>query len=238
MERVSKALTSSIGYAFSSDELIRQALTHRSYTAQTRQHKTHYERLEFLGDSILGFLVSEHLVEHFPEFPEGQLTKLKSFLVCAENLVTVARKLDLGAHLILGAGEEVGGGRDKKGLLADALEAVIAAIYLDGGIQEARSFVHRAILSTDALLAAEQNLPLDNFKSALQEFLQARKLPTPVYEVVKESGPHHRKQFSIEVSIGSLVRAQAAGVSKKAAAQEAARLAFARIRSIDPNNFG
>lgn len=237
MESVSKALTSAIGYTFLSEELIRQALTHRSYAAQNKQGKTHYERLEFLGDSILGFLVSEHLVERFPEFPEGQLTKLKSFLVRAENLVAVARKLDLGTHLILGASEEAGGGRAKKGLLADALEAIIAAIYLDGGIQEVRMFVHRTILSSDALLAAEKNLPLDNFKSALQEFLQARKLPTPVYEVVKESGPHHRKQFSIEVSIGDLVREQAAGVSKKAAAQEAARLAFARIRMIDPSNF-
>lgn len=236
MAKPAEALEASIGYRFASRELLRQSLTHRSYTAQSRPTDGHYERLEFLGDSILGFLVSEHLVDRFPESPEGQLTKLKAFLVRAENLVCVARGLDLGAYLVLGRGEEAAGGRDKKGLLEDALEALIAAVYLDGGIDAARGFVQRAILHQDALESAEKNLPLDNFKSALQEYLQARKLPAPLYEVAEETGPPHRRTFTIEVSIGGLVRERADGASKKSAGQEAARLALERIREITPKD--
>ncbi len=232
MANPAEALEAAIGYRFASRDLLRQSLTHRSYTAQPRLADGHYERLEFLGDSILGFLVSEHLVECFPESPEGQLTKLKAFLVRAENLVCVARGLDLGGYVILGQGEEAAGGRDKKGLLEDALEALIAAVYLDGGIDAARAFVRRAILTDDALAAAEENLPLDNFKSALQEFLQARKLPAPLYEVAEEAGPPHRRTFTIEVSIGGLVCERADGASKKEAGQEAARLALDRIREV------
>lgn len=236
MAKPAEALEATIGYRFASRDLLRQSLTHRSYTAQPRPADGHYERLEFLGDSILGFLVSEHLVERFPESPEGQLTKLKAFLVRAENLVAVARDLDLGAYLILGRGEEAAGGRDKKGLLEDSLEALIAAVYLDGGIDAARGFVQRAILSEHSLDAAEKNLPLDNFKSALQEYLQARQLPSPLYTVAEETGPPHRRTFTIEVSIGELVRERAGGASKKSAGQEAARLAFERIREIAPED--
>jgi ribonuclease-3 len=229
-------LEEKIGYRFTSPELLRQALTHKSRLPPKGQENPHYERLEFLGDSILGFVVSEHLVVNFSQAPEGQLTKLKSFLVCAGNLVTVARHLDLGSHLILGPSEEASGGRSKKGLLADVLEALIAAIYLDGGITAACDFITRTILSQDALMAAENNLSLDNFKSALQEFLHAHKLPAPVYKVVKESGPHHERLFSIEVNIGDLFHARALGESKKSAAQEAARLALEHIRKIHPQN--
>ena len=236
MPKPSEALEAAIGHRFASRALLRQALTHRSYTSQPRPADGHYERLEFLGDSILGFVVSEHLVDRFPESPEGQLTKLKAFLVCAQNLVAVARRLDLGAHLVLGPGEEAAGGRNKKGLLEDSLEALIAAVYLDGGIEAARAFVRRVILNNDALEAAEENLPLDNFKSALQEYLQARKLPAPQYRVVEESGPAHRRTFTIQVGIGELVCERARGASKKSAGQEAARLAFDRIREVVPED--
>ncbi len=232
MAKSAEALEATIGYRFASRELLRQSLTHRSYISQTPSSTGHYERLEFLGDSILGFLASEHLVERFPESPEGQLTKLKAFLVRAENLVAVSRRLDLGAYLVLGRGEEAAGGRDKKGLLEDALEALIAAIYLDGGIDAARAFVRSAVLNDEALQAAEENLPLDNFKSALQEFLQARKLPAPVYTVAQEAGPPHDRTFTIEVGIGDLVRERARGASKKEASREAARLALDRIREV------
>ena len=226
-----------IGYRFASRKLLRQALTHRSCASRARPADGHYERLEFLGDSILGFLVSEHLVQRFPESPEGQLTKLKAFLVRAENLAAVARELDLGAYLALGPGEEAAGGRNKKGLLEDALEALIAAVYIDGGIHAARDFVQRAILGDDALEAAEENLPLDNFKSALQEYLQARKLPVPIYRVAGEIGPPHHKTFTMEVSIGGLVRERASGDSKKSAGQQAARLAFERVQGIASTDF-
>lgn len=229
-------LTEEIGYHFSSPKLLRQALTHKSHLPSRGQESLHYERFEFLGDAILGFLVSEHLVATFPHAPEGQLTKLKSFLVCAGNLVAVAQHLDLGSHLILGPSEEASGGRSKKGLLEDALEALIAAIYLDGGIAAARGFVERTVLSEKSLKAAENNLPLDNFKSALQEFLHAHKLPAPVYRVIKESGPHHERLFSIEVRIGELLHKRALGETKKAAAQEAARLALKHIQKIAPQH--
>ena len=234
MAKSAEALETTIRYRFASRELLRQSLTHRSHSAPADSMGGHYERLEFLGDSILGFLASEHLVERFPESPEGQLTKLKAFLVRAENLVDVARRLDLGAYLILGRGEEAAGGRQKKGLLEDALEALIAAIYLDGGIDAARAFVRQAILNDDALHAAEENLPLDNFKSALQEFLQARKLPPPVYTVTEEAGPPHDRTFTIEVRIGDLVRERARGASKKEASRKAAQLALDSIREIVP----
>ena len=227
-----ETLEKTLEYVFSTKNFLYQALTHRSHIFRSNEANSHYERLEFLGDSILGFLVSDFLTKHFLDFSEGQLTKMRAFLVRTENLASVARRLNLGNHLILGASEESGGGRDKTNLLADALEAMIAAIYLDGGIQEARDFVKRVILDTDALTAAEQNLPLDNFKSALQELLQARKLPAPDYKVLKEDGPQHQKTFCIQVNIGNFICEQASGYSKKSAEQEAARLALSRVREI------
>lgn len=220
-----------IGYRFRDRSLLTEALTHRSHTEKPSRQALNYERLEFLGDSILGFLASEKLLARFPSSPEGQLTKLKAYLVQGESLVETARSLELGSYLRLGRGEEVSGGREKKGLLEDSLEALIAAIYLDGGLEAARQFVDRAVLTDQALDAAEENLPLDNFKSALQEHLQGRHLPLPTYEVVSESGPPHRRAFTIEARVEGLLTTRGHGLSKKSAGQKAARLALEKLQS-------
>ena len=213
----------------------------RSPTALTRQTprevSSNNERLEFLGDSVLGLVVSQRLVERFPELPEGHLTKLKASLVRAENLVEVARRLKLGAYLRIGRGEEISGGRNKKGLLEDALEALIAAIYLDGGLDAASSFLDRTVLTGTALEAANDNLAVDNYKSALQEYLQARAMPPPVYTVADETGPPHRKTFTMEVCVQG-VATRAEGASKRSAEQKAAQLALERLLQQDHGDFG
>ncbi len=222
------SLEQRIGYRFRDRELLAQSLTHRSHAQTPREVDSNNERLEFLGDSVLGLAASQRLVERFPELREGQLTKLKASLVRAENLVDVARRLKLGDCLLIGHGEEISGGRNKKGLLEDALEALIAAIYLDGGMEAAGSFLDRTVLSETALEASKDNLAIDNYKSALQEYLQARALPPPTYEVVEEAGPPHRKTFTMEVCVHG-VATRAEGASKKSAEQKAAQLALERL---------
>ena len=229
------SLEQRIGYRFRDRELLAQSLTHRSHAQTPRQVDSNNERLEFLGDSVLGLVVSQRLMERCPELPEGHLTKLKASLVCAENLVDVARRLKLGAYLRIGRGEEISGGRNKKGLLEDALEALIAAIYLDGGLEAASSFLDRTVLSDTALEAAEDNLTIDNYKSALQEYLQARAMPPPTYVVVEETGPPHRKTFTMEVRVRG-VATRADGASKKSAEQKAAQLALERLVQQDDSD--
>jgi ribonuclease-3 len=226
-------LQKELGYSFSNLGLLRRALTHSSHIHETLGKKDGFdnERLEFLGDAVLGFVVSARLVEAYPEYREGKLSKLKAHLVSAAHLVETARRLCLGDYLELGRGEELSGGRTKRALVVNALEAVIAALYLDGGVEVARRFIDRFVIGEPP---PEQQLPEDlfeDYKSALQEFLQAAKLPQPKYLVVKEHGPQHHKTFTIEVRIGSDYGAQAEGPTKKAAAQEAARLALEHFRS-------
>lgn len=225
-------LESELGHDFSNRALLLRALTHSSHTHETlgRENGFDNETLEFLGDAVLGFLVSARLVEAYPHYPEGKLSKLKAHLVSAAHLVDAARLLRLGEYLQLGRGEELSGGRSKRALLVNALEAVIAALYLDGGIEVARRLVDRFVIG-DRLSGAEPKEDfLEDYKSALQEFLQAAKLPQPKYLVVKERGPQHHKIFTIEVRIGNDFSAQAEGPAKKAAAQEAARLALEFFR--------
>ena len=224
--RTRRALEDSIGYHFGDRSLLQHALTHRSYVPEASAECPHNERFEFLGDSVLGFIVSKSLMDRFPFYTEGQLTKLKAFLVSAAHLVEASRRLGLGDSLRLGKGEERSGGRDKKALLVDGLEAVIAAIYLDGGLDAARRFIESHVLTDQAVREADDNLALDNFKSALQELLQARKLPTPRYQIVSQSGPPHRRTFTIELSIGKLFSATAQSSTRKAAEQETARQAL------------
>jgi ribonuclease-3 len=222
--------------------LLRRALTHSSLAneAHTGPSSTlnDNEQLEFLGDSVLGFLVAEALVRRFPECREGELSRLKAHLVCAAHLHGVARRLDLGGYLELGRGEEMSGGRAKKTLLVDALEALIAAIYLDGGIEPARAFVCGHIL--DAPFAADEDAGTDvqpaiaNFKSVLQELVQARKLPQPRYVIVCERGPEHAKTFTVEVRAGKEWTGQAEGRTKKVAAQRAARAVYERLLASAP----
>jgi len=225
-----------LGYRFSDQELLRRALVHSSLANEIRTTGapvSDNEQLEFLGDSVLGFLMAEALVLRFPEAHEGELSRQKAHLVSAAHLHGVARRLDVGSYLELGRSEEMSGGRAKKTLLVDALEAVIAAIYLDGGLQVARTFVAEHVL--DAPYAADEEAGTDiqpaitNFKSALQELAQARSLPQPRYSVVREKGPEHSKTFTVEVRIGKVWTGQAEGRTKKVAAQRAARAVYERL---------
>ncbi|MBI3694449.1 MAG: ribonuclease III [Acidobacteria bacterium] len=224
-------LESELGHHFANSALLARALTHSSHSHETlgRENGFDNEQMEFLGDAVLGFLVSARLVEAYPQYPEGKLSKLKAHLVSAAHLVQAARDLRLGEYLQLGRGEELSGGRNKRALVVDALEAVIAAIYLDGGIDPARRFVERFVIGDRLADTAPQDDLFEDYKSALQEFLQAAKLPQPKYLVVKERGPQHYKIFTVEVRIGDY-SAPAEGTSKKAAAQEAARLALEHFR--------
>ena len=219
-------LEKAIGHTFARQELLLRALTHSSHSHENSENADcHNEQLEFLGDAILGFLVSQELVERFPDYSEGQLSKMKAHLVSASHLFAIASQLRLGEFLQLGRGEEKSGGRHKRALLADALEALIAALYLDAGLEKTRQLVRRLVLSHWLEHGIDQ-FPLTDFKSTLQEYLQAAQLPQPRYVVVGERGPEHRKTFTIEVRIGKEFVSQAEGATKKSAEQEAARAAL------------
>ena len=223
MSEEQPALEDLLDHRFQRPELLQRALTHRSsiYEKSPQAAFADNEQLEFLGDAILGFLVSDMLLERCPDFPEGRLSKLKAHLVSASHLHTVALKIGLGSHLRLGKGEELSGGREKKALLANALEAVIAAIYLDGGIEAARKFVVRYVLG-DAELP-DFGKEVTDYKSALQEKAQALKLPQPRYSIIEERGPEHAKTFLVEVRVGRDWSSRAEGLSKKSASQKAAQ---------------
>jgi ribonuclease III len=232
-----------IGHRFANPETLRRSLIHSSHAHEVRgtpdSQLYDNQQLEFLGDAILGFLVADALVHRFPAYREGELSALKGHLVSAAHLYGVARRLDLGIYLELGRSEEMSGGRAKKTLLVDALEAVIAAMYLDGGIEPVRRFVAGHIL--DAHFEGDQAEDTDiqaaitNFKSALQELAQARHLPQPRYSIVRERGPQHSKTFTVEVSVGPDWNAQAEGRTKKIAAQRAARGVYERMLASFPS---
>jgi ribonuclease-3 len=211
-----------LGYQFTNKELLVRALTHRSSAAERGVSVDgDNERLEFLGDSILGFVVSEQLVRGHPAAREGQLSRWKSHLVSASHLHQCAMSIDLGEFLVLGRGEERNGGRGRGTLLANAFEAVIAAIHLDGGIDPARAFVRRYVLTGLASLDKESFEAL-NHKSVLQERTQAMGLPIPRYSTIGTSGPEHAKVFTVEARVGDRLASRATGTSKKAASQLAA----------------
>lgn len=217
-------LESKIGHRFEKPELLERAMTHSS-CANELGLTTDNEQFEFLGDSVLGFIISDRLVKHFPELNEGKLSKLKSFLVSAKNLYQVAEQLDLGKYLRLGRGEEKTGGRVKHALLVDALEALIAAIYVDGGLPRAERFVDEFVFARVREIDLHM-LEMTDPKSALQEKLQALKRLPAEYNVIRETGPDHCKVFTVEVCVGNDFRGVAEGLSKKTAEQEAARLAL------------
>lgn len=220
------SLENALGYRFCDKQLLRRALTHRSHVYE--KGGQHNEQLEFLGDAVLGFLVSEALVHARPELSEGRLSRLRARLVSATHLYEVADRLELGRYLLLGRGEEHTGGRHKRALLADALEALIAAIYLDGGVEAARRFVceHIAV----RLKEAE---PVTDYKGALQELAQARKLPAPKYVTVAERGPAHARIFTVEARIGRQWSALGEAPSKKDAGQQAARRLLERLTAVE-----
>lgn len=214
-----------IGYQFKNENLLRQALTHSSYANEKHMKKlSDNERLEFLGDAVLELSSSEFLFEHYPNKPEGELTKLRASIVCEPTLALCAEPISLGDYIFLGKGEELTGGRKRKSIVSDALEAVIGAIYLDGGFANAKEFVFKFIM-TDI---EKKHLFYDS-KTILQELMQAQHT-TYTYELVEESGPDHDKNFTVEVHVDEEVISSGNGHTKKAAEQEAAYKALLKLK--------
>src|SRR6267378_3124243 len=218
-----------IGYRFRDRGLLEHALTHKSRAAEDVSGGVDdNESLEFLGDAVLGLVVADALFRQYPTYNEGQKSKIKASVVSTQSLARHAEEIRLGDHLILGRGEEKTGGRFKQALLADAYEALIAAIYLDGGLEAADAFLRRELKEAmDA--GAAQNFVGRDYKSALQERVQALGRPLPEYRVAGEAGPDHRKVFSVDVVVGGEILGSASGRAKKEAEQEAARLALVRL---------
>ena len=218
-----KDLEAAIGYRFGNISLLQNALTHSSY-ANERYHNSlmSNERMEFLGDSILGMVVAEYLYNNFPDRPEGELTRMRADMVCELALAAVANRLNLGQHLLLGHGEEQNGGRCRASILADAVESVIAATFLDGGMAAAKGLIEKFILCN---VPASKMHNVD-YKTALQELVQQKKNQVLTYTLTGESGPDHDKRFFVTVSVNGEVAGTGEGSSKKRAEQEAARAAF------------
>ena len=214
-----------LGYTFRDRLLLEHALTHSSYANENRRDGlTSNERLEFLGDSILGFVVASYLFKMYPDKPEGELTKIRAALVCETSLAAVAAKLDLGANLRLGHGEEHGGGRKSSSITADAMESVLAAAYLDGGLPAASGMIHRLILGEDS--PAQKN---QDYKTRLQELVQREKNQVLSYQLMAEVGPDHDKQFTVAVLLNGRQVGCGDGKSKKHAEQAAACAAIAAL---------
>ncbi|USF28461.1 Ribonuclease 3 [Firmicutes bacterium ASF500] len=211
-------LEEKLGYTFQNPDLLDNALTHSSRANESRGKLQSNERLEFLGDSILGMVVADHLFRNHPDLPEGDLTRTRAALVCEDSLVEVARELGLGEYLRLGKGESSGGGRERPSIQADAVEAVLAAIYLDGGIGSARKFIQKFILTREI---AGLTKPRDH-KTALQELVQRESGQVLQYRLVGEEGPDHNKRFFVEVTLNGQSIGSGSGRSKKEAEQAAA----------------
>ena len=221
-------LEKKLGYTFRNPDLLSEALSHSSYANEHRNAKlSSNERLEFLGDSVLGFVTAEYLVAGHPDLPEGDLTRIRAALVCEQSLYEVASKLELGRYLKLGRGEEAGGGRQRTSILADATEAVFAAVYLDGGIQPASELIHRVLLNAERESAVEERRR--DYKTALQELVQRQADQVLSYRMVGEHGPDHAKVFSAEVLLNGTAIGSGSGHSKKEAEQSAARSALAYL---------
>jgi ribonuclease III, bacterial len=214
-----------IGYTFQRRDLLTRAITHKSYSHEARsENARHNETFEFLGDSVLGFVIGDMLFRHFPDLDEGALSKMKAYLVSATSLAEKARRFDMGEVILLGVGEEKTGGRKKDSLLANLFEALLAGIFLDGGIEPARNLIEQSFLD-DIKAIDKQDLLFQDYKTALQELAQGKGLPLPEYSVVDEVGPDHDKTFIVEVKVGTL-STRGEGSSKKEAQQQAAKIAL------------
>ena len=223
------ALEDKLGYHFENPALLENALTHSSYANENKSRgETSNERLEFLGDSVLGMVVADHLYRTHPDMPEGELTRTRAALVCEDSLVEVAAQLELGQYLKLGRGEDAGGGRRRPSIQADAVEAVIAAVYLDGGIGSARKLITNFILTNNE---REQEGAVRDFKTALQELVQRESGRVLSYRLMGESGPDHAKVFSVEVDLNGQPIGAGEGRSKKEAEQNAAKAAMAKLKA-------
>ena len=219
-----ETLEKKLRYSFSNRELLSEALNHSSYANEHRGAGiSSNERLEFLGASVLGFVTAEFLFKNYPRLPEGDLTRMRAALVCEQSLYEVAKMLELGQYLKLGKGEEAGGGRERQSILADAVEAVFAAVYLDGGMEQIRGLIHRVLLSRAP--AAEER---KDYKTTLQELVQRKIGQQLTYHMVEESGPDHNKTFVFEVRLNGEPIGRGDGHSKKEAEQAAARDALER----------
>jgi len=221
-----------IGYTFRKADLLERALTHRSYANENRLSE-HNERMEFLGDSVLNLVVSEQLMNALPGSSEGDLSRLRAAVVSEPSLAAVAREIGLGEYLLLGRGEEQTGGRDKDSLLADSLEALVASLYLDGGIGPAGAFIIRFFDAT--IRKAQTTGGTSDYKTEVQELCQERLKTLPDYTVVSESGPDHQKQFEVELSVRGEVYGRGAGRNKKEAEQRAAKEALEKLRQQTEN---
>ncbi len=220
-------LEQAIGYAFKRRELLCESLTHKSAASETADDVRWNERLEFLGDSVLGLAVTRRLMERYPRAQEGELSRIRASLVNETSLASLARKVHLGRFVAMGRGEEKNGGRERDALLADTFEAVLGALYLDGGAEEADQFVGRFF---DQVLAdAKTSIVQTDYKTLLQELTQEQYKMTPRYRLTTESGPDHQKTFAVSACLDDLEIGQGAGASKKKASQEAAQNALERL---------
>lgn len=219
LEQLSKALE----YEFKNMQYLKTALTHSSYANERKGDIVCNERQEFLGDSVLSIIVSDYIFKHCPELPEGELTKLRASLVCEKTLAVYARSIDLGKYLLLSRGESKNGGRNRPSILADAFESVIAAIYLDGGMENARKFVLRFVIND---IKNHKTKNFNDYKTKLQEIVQKNPEEKITYVLTGESGPDHDKHFTVEVHLNSNVVGKGGGRSKKEAEQQAAREAL------------
>lgn len=217
-----KQFQEKIGYRFKDESLLFEALSHSSYANENKKTRNSNERLEFLGDSVLSIVVSDHIFEHYKHLPEGELTKMRASLVCEKALFEFSKKIDLGSYIFLGKGEEMTGGRTRPSIVSDAFEAVIAAIYLDGGME---------VVSKYILSFLPENITPDisvfhDYKTALQEVIQRNPEEKIEYHLKGESGPDHNKQFTVQVLLNSNVIGEGTGRSKKTAEQLAAKEAL------------
>ena len=221
-----KDLEIAIGYRFENITLLQNALAHSSY-ANEHWHNSlkSNERLEFLGDSILGMVVAEYLYRNFPDRLERDLTRMRADMVCENSLARIAERLQLGSYLLLGNGEEQNGGRKRSSILADAVESVIAACFLDGGMEAAERFIYRFVLCN----IPETKMHNQDYKTALQELVQQKKNQQLSYRLVDETGPDHDKSFVVEVTLNDTVIGRGVGTSKKRAEQDAARAAMEKL---------
>lgn len=217
-------LEEKIGYSFRNRKLLTTALTHSSYANEHHaQGAECYERLEFLGDSILGLTTADFLYHHVPTLPEGRMTRLRAELVCETSLHKVALRLGLGEYMLLGKGEELTGGRERPSILADMVEAIIAALYLDSGMERARAFVYEQILKDAEIGESHRSI---DYKTQLQELVQSKSGQQIGYEMIAESGPDHNKRFTFRVTVNGKNVGEGTGRTKKEAEQEAARMAL------------
>ena len=220
-------LEQSIGYKFKNKQILQTALTHTSYAYEN--HVQSYEKLEFLGDSILEFISSEYIYENFPNLKEGEMTKVRAMVVCEESLVKIAKKHNFSDFLNLGRSEKLSKGQVRDAILEDVVEATIAAIYKDGGLEEAKNFIINSL--KDEIIYATQHVGQRDYKTVLQEKLQTKGEVKIEYVTIKESGPDHNKSFEAEVRLNGIPLAQGKGKSKKAAEMQAAKIALKNVQN-------